>query len=90
MMAVDMVKIINIFLFILYKMTKFHPSYLIKERFENQVKQYHNQKIIKPYKQIPKNMNIPLKGIMLPHNSVEGNSKYHRQNGKLKFGSHFH
>jgi len=71
-------------------MTKFHPSYLIKERFENQVKQYHNQKVIKPYKQIPKNMNIPLRGIMLPHSSVEGNSKYHRQNGKLKFGSHFH
>ena len=86
-----MVKIESFFFhFKIYKMKKFHPSYLIKERFENQVKKYHNEKVIKPYKQIPKNMNIPLKGIMLPHNSVEGNSKYHKKNGVVRFGSHLH
>ena len=69
-------------------MTKYHPSYIIKQDFENQIKKYHNQKVIKPYKQIPKNANIPLRGIMLPHQSVEGNAKFIKQNGRLTFGSH--
>jgi len=69
-------------------MKKYHPSYIIKQEFENKVKKYHNEKVIKPYKQIPQNQNIPLRGIMLPHLSVQGNAKYFRQNGKLKFGSH--
>ena len=42
----------------------------------------------KPYKQIPKNANIPLRGIMLPHQSVSGNTKYIKQNGRIKLVSH--
>lgn len=69
-------------------MKKYHPSYIIKQDFENKIKKYHNEKVIKPYKQTPKNSNIPLSGIMLPHQSVEGNAKCKKLNGRLKFVSH--
>ena len=78
----------NNMFFINIKMTKYHPSFKIKQEFENKIKKYHNEKVIKPYKQIPKNANIPLRGIMLPHQSVSGNAKYIKQNGRIKLVSH--
>lgn len=71
-------------------MTKYHPSFKIKQEMENKIKKYHNEKVIKPYKQIPKNANIPLRGIMLPHQSVSGNAKYVKQKGRIKLVSHLH
>ena len=67
---------------------KYHPSFIIKQEFENKIKKYHNEKVIKPYKQIPQNANIPLRGIMLPHQSVSGNAKYVKQKGRIKLVSH--